>query len=1548
LLNRVAQYHTEQAWAELICPYTVSDKDARLFTKYGVPFAKITDKPHNHAFNRAAANQVLYQYFAKNLSEPCTLLQIKAGKAQHVADISKQPVFLANQALTARDHLRFADPQGWPTVVSTPSVLLDETAHHMSLIEFGSMLEAYPDVNTWYLTLNIPCEVFDRSASIHDHYELSYEGDHFRMALNGDFSDSYSQPLSSTDYLTTSSLTVNGQIWTFERCNSVASNHLVVVRRGRFITPSVDALESDYVVTIPTFGRELPVKWINGQVYTQLLMHARSLKSHEMRDAFSKLRTYVREQGPKLPLPVLDHLSAVIWKVANLDISQAALPPQLQSLRYRLAAWLRRFFTRLCPWLGRLIFGVDQILLDTPSLYQSAPHRFQFARVPRVVTSPPVTFLSPAPATPLLPKTADSALPPGLSKTTATTSKWLADMAREARHLPPPAKMTSREEIVEATHETAARAQAGPSKIVPPPNAQPADDLHPASVSSGRSRTSTVRAGARAGPFLPAVPQYILEVRDAGTRHAPIPLPPRDAPGICLIYAIAGSCGLTPEQVWDAALESCDVRMIRQALEPAGMSVAAAHRIATQLSLALNIIVLRGSAQTAFIRGMPNFVGALEGRCFALEFVVGAAGQLNHWQSSTVARTRGPALQVSANPANPRGGFGPPLPEPACKWTLYQPDFRRAKLCYEAWVKGEWGIVFENLNTPERRDMELLFKAPITRAPVKVHIATGGPGSGKSRFFKDYFRRFAAKLVDRWHVNFSRLALMEEWKDLAPPAVRERSKHCLKTLEKIPTWDIEGLHIEELQQHPPGYLDMRLFLCPSIKFVSATGDCLQNLWAPGRKHTPLTSAQNELHRFMPMSGAYRLTSHRLCQSVAHVLGLDTSSGEVGFIRLAQNRRSNMWTLDARTRFAEADLAFSAKTLTMSSCTGIDWDHEYQIILDHTALHDVPAETIFTALSRSSKGVWLVWEGGKRMDDLRSHPIWGPASRGETISWNYFQQLPTTAWMDGLNLEIRGGGQAQKFESLGPQLRAVWSYSQRVMEQQIEDREPCTPMISPRTHFAPASAILGARWFEVMNSKESSEYPFGLQTSDQVRDELKGNLAVNSLFAKQDHKDDVGLTSAVTKRMRFKSAAQNRAHHQKRVHEGSLLFGRFLETFDLPLDPQELDPDELARHAEAVIDKKLTRPTAQLQAYDDRASPDTPENSAKIFLKSQEKAKRSTILNAVLVEGFEPWWNDPDTAHVKPGQTLALFPDQVLQKLGPVTRYVAAWAARHLPSWAFIFGGQTPLQLDAWSKRFGVSGKVFTNDFTAYDQSCTGEALEFEMRLLRHLGFDEDIVQYYYWLKTTLVTTFGPSAVMRFTGEPGTYIFNTLYNMAYMSLKYDIHGIPGAWSGDDSLLMRKPVLNPQWPLVEKSFTLVSKEFYTDVPEFCGWLLTPIGAIRDPLTLVLKTVYKQNRGELHEVLDNYFLEAMHAYGHGDLLHDVLCAEQLENHTWFMNFAFSHSSLVRHLSLTRRDELTADLSARFLSESRPQQQFQWSRLLSSLPYVFGIWDHFAATSI
>jgi len=291
-----------------------------------------------------------------------------------------------------------------------------------------------------------------------------------------------------------------------------------------------------------------------------------------------------------------------------------------------------------------------------------------------------------------------------------------------------------------------------------------------------------------------------------------------------------------------------------------------------------------------------------------------------------------------------------------------------------------------------------------------------------------------------------------------------------------------------------------------------------------------------------------------------------------------------------------------------------------------------------------------------------------------------------------------------------------------------------------------------------------------------------------------------------------------------------------------------------------------------------------------FIKTQYKAKAEAL--AVLMRLDEDHTPAINQLHAKAGQSLVTPHETNLIDLGPVVRYMRTTLARTLPDNVYTHGGKTTQDMDDWCRTHATTSKTFTCDFTAYDQSCTSEVLGFELAFMDYCGIPQELMALYEDIKVDMFTEFGHSAVMRFTGEFGTFDFNTFWNMAYMELRYRPDPkVARAFAGDDSLFFGELQIDSAWYNIQHLFTLVGKTHYSSWPEFCGWLLYPFGCVRSPLILALKLIQKEALDQLPQVLDSYFLEFLWSIRAGDELFH-LPPVQLEALSFVQSFFRTHS--------------------------------------------------------
>jgi len=90
-----------------------------------------------------------------------------------------------------------------------------------------------------------------------------------------------------------------------------------------------------------------------------------------------------------------------------------------------------------------------------------------------------------------------------------------------------------------------------------------------------------------------------------------------------------------------------------------------------------------------------------------------------------------------------------------------------------------------------------------------------------------------------------------------------------------------------------------------------------------------------------------------------------------------------------------------------------------------------------------------------------------------------------------------------------------------------------------------------------------------------------------------------------------------------------------------------------------------------------------------------------------------------------------------------------------------------------------------------------------------------------------------------------------------------------FGGDDSAINQACVERPQWQLQSRQIAVISKTFIAPSVDFCGYLVTSDGLIRNPTLMYLKTVFHVAKGDLMAVLPSYLAELQTAYRLGDLM-------------------------------------------------------------------------------
>lgn len=200
-------------------------------------------------------------------------------------------------------------------------------------------------------------------------------------------------------------------------------------------------------------------------------------------------------------------------------------------------------------------------------------------------------------------------------------------------------------------------------------------------------------------------------------------------------------------------------------------------------------------------------------------------------------------------------------------------------------------------------------------------------------------------------------------------------------------------------------------------------------------------------------------------------------------------------------------------------------------------------------------------------------------------------------------------------------------------------------------------------------------------------------------------------------------------------------------------------------------------------------------------------------------------------------------------------------------------------LDGWD----FDRENFKSDYDSYDQSQGGAFLNFELRKAAHFSVPLAVRQFYAWVKTHAEVFCGILAIMRLSGEGPTFDANTECNIAYDALKHELTpNVKACYGGDDLARDKNALVRPFWRKLEPLFTLKSKAEVLHQPDFCGWLLTRHGVVKEPEQLYQSLQLGLRLGKLDEIVPSYSLDFSYAYRLGDKLHDIFNERQMAFHS------------------------------------------------------------------
>jgi hypothetical protein len=411
--------------------------------------------------------------------------------------------------------------------------------------------------------------------------------------------------------------------------------------------------------------------------------------------------------------------------------------------------------------------------------------------------------------------------------------------------------------------------------------------------------------------------------------------------------------------------------------------------------------------------------------------------------------------------------------------------------------------------------------------------------------------------------------------------------------------------------------------------------------------------------------------------------------------------------------------------------------------------------------------------------------------------------------------------------------------------------------------------LRARWVHRIMAKEDREFHFKDLRTEQFADDHGKNRGARltnaaerfeSIYPRHKASDTLTFLMAVKKRLRFSKPHVECAKIKQADMFGPFLLKEFLKKVPLPNRGR---PELMA---EAVRDfelKKISKSGATIQNHAGRSCKDWLIDLGLVFSKSQLCTK---------------WGNRFIKA--KAAQTIVCFQHAVLCRFAPYMRYIEKILAEALPRNLYIHSGKSLEELNEWVKIAKFEGICTESDYEAFDASQDHYIMAFEVSLMRYLGLPVDLIEDYKFIKTHLGCKLGNFAIMRFSGEASTFLFNTMANMLFTFLRYDLNGSEYiCFAGDDMCASKRLRVSDKFEGFLSKLKLKAKVDFVASPTFCGWNLVNFGIYKLPQLVFERMCIAKERNVLADCIDNYAIEVSYAYKLGELATNHMNEEEME---------------------------------------------------------------------
>nr|UXX34115.1 replicase [Jasmine virus C] len=778
---------------------------------------------------------------------------------------------------------------------------------------------------------------------------------------------------------------------------------------------------------------------------------------------------------------------------------------------------------------------------------------------------------------------------------------------------------------------------------------------------------------------------------------------------------------------------------------------------------------------------------------------------------------------------------------------------------------------------------------------VDINVVCGTFGSGKSYAFKQVLKKASGKIVDYvaprrvlkdamskevGHEKKARKAGQENWNFTTFEKFLDRCKYLVPG---------QLVCFDEFQLYPPGYFDLAFALAPIGVNYLLLGDPCQSDYDCERDRSNFIGATRNVDRTLDgqtykyITKSKRFVNATFCGRLPAVVDSDVLCTEEPY-----SIREGVETIpEVLSQFGEVVLVSSfdekkvvqsyapeAKTLTFGESTGMTFERGSILI---TSVSERASEVRWvTALSRFRRNLCFIvcapchFEGLKI--SYRNRFLWKFLTQSASVD-DLKPYLPgNPVFLEEYMSRIGKDEGVREEKLLGdPWLKGMVDLMQQEdVEEIVVLNEVCEEEWF-KTHLPRAELeSVRARWAHRFLLKELREHRIGCLTSEQFTDEYSKQIGgvqlsnaaerFEAIYPRHRASDTVTFLMAVKKRLRFSKPAVECAKLANARNYGKFLLSKFLEKVPLKRAHDQM-AFECAR--QEFFTKKVSKSAATIENHSGRSCRDWLVDVGLIFSKSQLCTKFDNRFRVA-----------------KAAQSIVCFQHEVLCRFAPYMRYIEKKLHEALPDKFYIHSGKGLEELDEWVKKGNFGGLCTESDYEAFDSSQDQYIVAFEIELMNYLGLPRDLINDYIYIKTHLGSKLGNFAIMRFSGEASTFLFNTMANMLFTFLRYELRGNEYiCFAGDDMCASKRLTIKREHEQFLGRLRLKAKVQFTEKPTFCGWHLCPDGIYKKPQLVMERLCIARENNNLGDCIDNYAIEVAFAYRMGERAVNRMDEEELD---------------------------------------------------------------------